>query len=203
MFFEAEDGAEIFFNWKVFVLRSILTNFRPNRSYPRDFLAVWNFPYCLEEVWAGCSNCTPSGRFIQTARKISNGRKIARIAPIWTKICQNRSQRKKLSFEKIFRAVRLQKTCFRKLFRASRGLNKVPWKGCGLVQQSCWTEPCRCTVQSRQDVLRSWNTCGHRFGHRIFSVFVPIFLKFFAAAAATGATAPAARAPAKFFGKKK
>ena len=50
--------------------------------------------------------------FIQIARKISNGRKIARIAPIWTKIWQNRSQRLKLSFEKVFRATRAQKKRF-------------------------------------------------------------------------------------------
>ena len=54
--------------------------------------------------------------FIQTARKISKGRKIARIAPIWTKIWQNRSQRLKLSFEKVFRATKLQKQCFQDFF---------------------------------------------------------------------------------------
>ena len=62
----------------------------------------------------------------QTAPKISNGQKIARIAPIWTKICQNRSQRQKLSFEKVFRAKRAQKQRFQIFFRASRGLNKEP-----------------------------------------------------------------------------
>ena len=71
-------------------------------------------------------NAVKAGRLIQTARKISNGRKIARIAPIWTKICQSRSQRPKLSFEKVFRAVLLQKTCFRNFFRAIRGLNNLP-----------------------------------------------------------------------------
>ena len=35
-------GAENFFKWKFESLRSILSNFRPNRSYPRDFSAVWN-----------------------------------------------------------------------------------------------------------------------------------------------------------------
>ena len=33
---------------------------------------------------------------IQTALKISHGRKIVRIAPIWTKLGRNRSQRIKL-----------------------------------------------------------------------------------------------------------
>ena len=41
-------------------------------------------------------------------------------------ICQNRSRRLRLSFEKAFRATRAQKQRFQKIFRASRGLNKVP-----------------------------------------------------------------------------
>ena len=46
-FFLKPSGSENFFKWKFFALRSILSNFRPNRSYPRDFSAVWNFPCCL------------------------------------------------------------------------------------------------------------------------------------------------------------
>ena len=58
----------------------------------------------------------PPRLFTQTAQKISNGRKMARIAPIWTKIWQNRSQRLKLSFEKVFRATRAQKQRFQFFF---------------------------------------------------------------------------------------
>ena len=68
-----------------------------------------------------------SGINIQTAQKISNSRKIARIAPIWTKLGQNRSQRWKLSFKNVFRATRAQKTRFQKFFRASRSLNIYRW----------------------------------------------------------------------------
>ena len=41
--------------------------------------------------------------------KTSNGRKIARIAPIWTKLGRNRSQRLKLDFQKFFRDPVVQK----------------------------------------------------------------------------------------------
>ena len=43
------------------------------------------------------------------------------------KICQNRSRRLKLLFEKSFRATRAQKTSFHKNFRASRGSNRYRW----------------------------------------------------------------------------
>ena len=65
----------------------------------------------------------PTGINIQTTRKISISRKIVGIAPIWTKIWQNRSRRLKLSFPKVFHATRAQKTSFQKKFRASRGSN--------------------------------------------------------------------------------
>ena len=41
--------------------------------------------------------------------KTSNGRKIARIAPIWTKLGRNRSQRLKLDFQNFFRDPVVQK----------------------------------------------------------------------------------------------
>ena len=59
------------------------------------------------------------GLDIQTARKFSNGRKIARIAPIWTKICQNRSQRPKLSVKKFSAPFGFKKHVFEIFFAPS------------------------------------------------------------------------------------
>ena len=87
--------------------------------------SVWgSFGVRLGSVQAEFNPCRAI--YSNSAEIYTNGRKITRIAPIWTKNCQNRSQRPKLSFEKVFRTVRLQKTCFQQNVRASRGLNKVP-----------------------------------------------------------------------------
>ena len=71
-------------------LKRVLAKFRADRSHPRGVNGRSKFR----------KNSTP---------KTSNGRKIARIAPIWTKIWQNRSQRWKLSFRKFCFAVFAQK----------------------------------------------------------------------------------------------
>ena len=71
-------------------LKRVLAKFCADRSYPRGI--------------NGCSkfhkNSTP---------KTSNGRKIARIAPIWTKLGRNRSQRHKFYFQKFVRDPVVQK----------------------------------------------------------------------------------------------
>ena len=58
------------------------TGFSGRRRY---CFAMFDFQFqvVLELPW---HHPNSTGRFIQTARKISNGQKIARIAPIWTKI---------------------------------------------------------------------------------------------------------------------
>ena len=90
-----------------------------------------------------------AGINILTAWEISNGRKIARIAPIWTKICQNRSRQLKLSFQKTF--------------RASRGSNKYRWRWLIVRAASGYACTTKCgTVMHCSSIWRR-ATCFRRF----------------------------------------
>ena len=50
--FSEKTAQFVFWTWSFSSPWSILSNFRPNRSYPRDFSAVWTFQPFLEHKWA-------------------------------------------------------------------------------------------------------------------------------------------------------
>ena len=80
---------------------------------------VSKYGWTLAKLWLQGLLVARTGLDIQNARKISNGRKIARIAPIWTKIWQNRSQRWDLSFPKFLGPPGFKKIVFKIFFHAS------------------------------------------------------------------------------------
>ena len=86
-----------------------------------------------------------TGLDIQTAEKFSNGRKIARIAPIWTKIWQNRSQRWDLSFPKFLGPPGFKKIVFknfsRELLIEDLSLTNTAYICMALMQQPPWCKP--------------------------------------------------------------